>query len=298
MKIIEKYKVDETNLIATNLTETATEWSVATTYAAGDEVYIAETKTVYVSAIDNNSGNDPATSDADTWIIRAAMNKWAAFDAYLANQATNTGSITYTIAATSIVNAIAFFGVEADSISVTVTDGATQSTTIDGNLLNLDHINGSLYNWLTGGRPRLTECLFLSVPYYGSSTEIEITISAGSVARVGQIFMGSAFELGKTLAGINLRSRDFSRYTEDQYGNIRVIKGAIARTPEIDVFVDNGNVRRGEKFLRKIQGLEAVFIGSDELELGLFEFGILTNFEPYIDNRNFHHIKLELRGLI
>lgn len=298
MKIIEKYTVDETTLLATNLTETATEWDVATTYAAGDEVYVVDTKTVYVSAIDDNLGNDPATSDAATWIIRAAMNKWAAFDAYLANQAARGESITYTIAATSIVNGIAFFGLEAESISVTVTDGASQSTTIESDLLNLDHVGGSFYDWFTGGRPRSTEHLFLSIPYYGNSTEIEITITSSSVAKVGQVFMGRVFELGKTLAGINLRSQDFSRYNIDQYGNFSVIKGAIARRPEIDVFVDSGNVRRGEKFLRKIQGIESVFVGSEELELGLFEFGILTNFEPYIDNRNFHHIKLELRGLI
>jgi hypothetical protein len=97
MKIFDKYDVDETNLTATNLTESTSEWDVATTYDAGDEVHVVSTKTVYVSAIDSNTGNDPTTSDSDTWIIKGAMNKWAAFDAFVANLATNAGTITYSI---------------------------------------------------------------------------------------------------------------------------------------------------------------------------------------------------------
>lgn len=299
MKIFDKYDVDETNLAATNLTESTSEWDVATTYDAGDEVHVVSTKTVYVSAIDSNTGNDPTTSDADTWIIKGAMNKWAAFDAFLANLATNAGTITYSIDATEIVNGIAFFALKADEIEITVSDGAGQSETVTADLLSLDHINGSWYNWFTGGRPRSKEYIFLQLPYYGPSTEIAITITANSGdAQVGQIALGKVFELGKTLAGVNLRSQNFTRYIEDEFGNLTTIPRASIRKPEIDVFVNSGNVRRGERFLRDIQGRATVFIGSEDVELALLEFGVLTQFDHYIDNRNFHHIKMELRGLI
>lgn len=299
MRIFDKYDVDETNLIATNLTESTAAWDVGTTYAAGDEVHVVSTKTVYVSAIDSNTGNDPTTSDAATWIIKGAMNKWAAFDAFVANLATRSGSITYTIAATDVVNGLALFGLTADDVSITITDGASQSETFDADLLNLDHIAGSWYNWFIGGRPRDREFVFLSLPYYGPTTEIEITITANSGnAQVGQVVLGKVFELGETLAGVNLRSQNFTRYVEDEFGNLTTIPRASIRKPEIDVFVNSGNVRRGERFLRDIQGRATVFIGSEDVKLALLEFGVLTQFDHYIDNRNFHHIKLELRGLI
>jgi len=299
MKIFDKYDVDETNLTATNLTESTSEWDVATTYDAGDEVHVVSTKTVYVSAIDSNTGNDPTTSDSDTWIIKGAMNKWAAFDAFVANLATNAGTITYSIDATKIVNGIAFFGLKADDIEITVSDGGAQSETITAELLKLDHINGSWYNWFTGGRPKSREYVFLALPYYGPSTEIDITITANSGdAQVGQVVLGRVFQLGETLAGVNLRSQNFTRYIEDEFGNLTTIPRVSIRKPEIDVFVNSGNVRRGERFLRDTQGRATVFIGSENVELALLEFGVLTQFDHYIDNKNLHHIKLELRGLV
>lgn len=298
MKIFNPYDVTETNLTATNLTESTSEWAAGTTYAAGDEVHVVSTKTVYVSAIDSNTGNDPTTSAADTWIIKGAMNKWAAFDAYVANKATRASSITYSIDATEIVNGVAFFGLQAQDITLTISDG-TSTEVFEADLLSLGHVDGSWYNWFYGGRPSAREYVFINLPYYGSSTTIDIEITAsGSDVEVGQIVLGRVFQLGKTLAGINLRSQNFTRYIEDDFGNLTTIPRASIRKPEIDVFVNSGNVRRGEEFLRDIQGRATVFLGADDVKLALLEFGVLTQFDHYIDTKDFHHVKLELRGLI
>lgn len=298
MKIFDKYDVTDSNLTATNLTESTSEWAVGTTYDAGDEVHVVATRTAYVSAIDSNLGNDPTTSTADTWIIKAAMNKWAAFDAFLANKATRAGTITYTIAATDIVNGIAFFGLEADSLEIVVSGGGfTETITVD--LASYEHIDGSWYEWFYGGRPKFFEYVDTSVPYYGADTTLDITITSDAGdAKVGQIVLGRVFELGETLAGVNLRSQNFTRYIEDEFGNLTTVPRASISRPEIDVFVNSGNVRRGERFLQATQGRATVFVGSDDVELALLEFGVLTQFDHFIDNKNYHHIKLELRGLI
>lgn len=292
------FPVDETSLTATNLVETATEWLVGTTYAAGDEVYVTATKTVYVSAIDSNLGNDPVTSDETTWIIRGAMNKWAAFDAFVANKAVGVGDITYTITVDQVTTGISFFGLVADSLTVTVAKGV-YSETYNVDLSTYDHINGSLWNWFTGGRPRLSEYAIRDLVYYGTGTTISITISlTGGNAQVGQIVLGDEQKLGGTALAPSLRRQLFTRYIEDQFGNLTTIKRASAGLPTLDLHVRNGNVRRTERILSDLEGLATVFLAAENPLNALTIFGVLQDFEIIVETKDFHRVKLKIRGLL
>lgn len=292
------FTVDETSLTATNLVETATEWAVGTTYAAGAEVYVTATKTVYVSAVDGNLGNDPATSDETIWIIRAAMNKWAAFDAFVANKAIGVGDITYTITVDEVTTGISFFGLVADSLTVTVAKGA-YTRTYDVDLSTYDHINGSLWNWFTGGRPRLSDYSIRDLVYYGAGTTISITIGlTGGNAQVGQIVLGDEQALGGLSLGASLRLQLFTRYVEDQFGNLLTIKRTPAVLPELDIAVRNGNVRRTQQILSDLEGRATVFVAAENPLNALNIFGVLVDFEILIETKDFHRVKLKIRGLL
>lgn len=298
MIVYEPFAVDETNLTSTNLTESTSEWDAGTTYSAGDEVHVTSTKTVYVSAIDSNTGNDPATSDADTWIIRGAMNTWAAFDYFVANKATRAGNISYTITVDQIVTGISFFGLKADSLTVTVLLGAG-SKTYNADLDTVDHINGSWFNWFYGGRPKRQEFTINNLAYYGVGTEIQIDIAVDSGdAEVGQIVLGKQNDVGYVIGDGILRSQSFTRYSEDEFGNIVTIPRTSARLPELTTFVDNGNVRRTERLLRGIEGSPTVFVGLTKPERGLIIFGILRDFEIDVMPNSMHQVRLKIRGLL
>lgn len=295
--IYDPFTVDETSLTATNLTESTSEWDSGTTYSANDEVHVLSTRMVYVSAIDGNTGNDPVTSDAATWIIKGAMNKWAAFDAYVSNPATRAGSITYSITVDEVVTGVSFFSLNADSVTITVSKG-DQSTEYNADIAEYGYIAGSWYNWFTGGRQKSTEFTFSNIAYYGVGTVIDIEITSAGTASVGQIVLGRAHELGKVVAGVDLRTQSFTRYQEDEFGNLLLVKRPSVTLYDLNISTDTGNVSRTQKLVKSLEGVPTVFIGSENPELGLIVFGVLISAQPTIPHHNMHTTKITFRELL
>lgn len=300
MRVLQRYLVTDTNLTASNMVEDdAPEWDAATTYSADDEVRVTEYHRVYVSAVDSNLGNvPPEQGDPTLWILKGATNKWAAFDDYVANRTENADEITYTIEATEQVTSVAFFGLTANSVTVTVSkDGSSQTYTQD--LLSLDHINGSLWNWLTGGRPKPQEYAFLSLAYFGSGTTYEITIeNTGSTAKVGQVVLGAQYDLGITHIGASLGRQRFDRLFEDEFGNVTIVRRLSARLTEMQCSKLGANFRATDDVLDKISGTFTVFVGSEEPERGLILFGFLRDYEIRQETKDVQRIRLQVRGLI
>lgn len=296
--IYDPFTVDDTSLTSTNLTETATEWSDVTTYAAADEVYVLSTEKIYVSKIDSNTGNDPTTDDGTNWVLRGAMNKWAAFDAYVSNKASRAGSITYSITVDKVTTGISFFGLVADNITITATKDA-QTITYDVDLQSFDHIRGSPFNWFFGGRPTSTEYVLNNLAYFGSGTVIDIEISVDSgVAEVGQIVLGRGYSLGNLLAGVDLRSKSFTRYDDDEFANLTLVKRPKVTLYDMDIAVDNGNVKRTQEMLKDLSDIPTVIVGSEDPELGLIVFGVLISHDNAIPHKDMHQIKVTFRDLI
>ena len=296
--IYDPFTVDDTNLTSTNLTESTSEWDEATTYAAGDEVHLESTKTIYISAIDSNLGNDPSTSDATTWIVKAAMNKWAAFDAYVSNVSSNAGTITYSITVDEIVNGVSFFNLTADSVSITVSkDGV--STEYGADVRDFSYIGGSWYNWFYGGSQKATIYTFANLAYYGSGTviDIEITVGTGD-AEVGQIVLGRGYELGGLLADVDLRNQSYSRFEEDDFGNLLIVKRPVVTLYDMSIATDTGNVARTQRLMKDLMEVPTVFVGSETSELGLILFGVLTSASPTIPHKKMHTTKITFRELL
>ena len=300
MIVFDRFLVTDTVLTDSNLTETdAPEWDIATTYAAGDEVIVAEFHRVYVSAIDSNLGTKPLEGgDPAVWILKGATNKWAAFDDFVANRTTNADLIEYEFTVTDVVTGIAFFGLVADSIDITVTDGVTtQNLTAD--LLSLDHINGSWWAWFTGGRPRVQEYAFVNLAYFGTGTMITVSINrTGGTAQVGQIVLGEVQDIGVLETQPEIDKQSFSRYTEDEFGNISVTRRLPAKITRMTVFKKSSNVRFTEQILDRALDTFTVYVGTERSEAGLILFGVLRSAPIVIEVRNAHRMQLEIRSLI
>lgn len=300
MKIFDRFLVTNSVLTDSNLLENdAPEWDVATTYDAGDEVIVAEFHRVYVSAIDSNLGTKPLEGgDPDVWILKGATNKWAAFDDFVANRTSNADVIEYEFTVTDVVTGIAFFGLAADSIDINVSDGTnTQELTAD--LLSLDHINGSWWNWITGGRPRVQEFAFTNLAYFGSGSVISVSINrTGGTAQVGQIVLGEVQDIGVLETMSEISKQSFSRYTEDAFGNISVTRRLPAKITRMTVFQSSPNVRRTEQILDRALDTFTVYIGAERSEAGLILFGVLRDAPITIEARNAHRTQLDVRSLI
>jgi hypothetical protein len=122
MKVIEPITITNTILSSSNVAENDyTAWSSGTSYSIGDKVMVVgTTHKNYESKTNSNLGNDPTTDDGTNWIDLGATNRWKAFDQKISDQVTNTGSIQYVLNHTNVVNAVAFFGLEADTVRMLI----------------------------------------------------------------------------------------------------------------------------------------------------------------------------------
>jgi hypothetical protein len=299
MILIERFDVTDTVLTDTNLPENdAPEWNIATTYAANAEVIVVEFHRVYVSAINGNVGNKPSPGGDANWILKGATNRWAAFDEFVANPAENEDLIEYEFTVTSTVTSIAFFGLDADEISITI-ELDENTITYTEELLSLSHINGSMWNWLTGGRPRLPEYAFTGLAYFGTGTKITVQIRRpDGIAKVGQIVLGKSQEIGMLETMVEISKDDFNRYQEDEFGNIQITRRLPAKITAMNVFRRTANVRFVEEVLDRASGRFTAFIGSEESEAGLILFGFVRNSRILIETKEFHRVRMEVRSLI
>ncbi len=80
--------------------------------------------------VGSNLNNDPTTDDGTNWLELGATNRWKAFDQKIADQVSNTDSITYQFNdANSNVTSLSMFGPDGTSCNVTVTDADLTDTT-------------------------------------------------------------------------------------------------------------------------------------------------------------------------
>lgn len=299
MKIIRPVTITNSVLTASNVTEDDyAEWAVGTTYAEGDRVIvIGTTHKVYESVVGSNVGNDPTTDDGANWIEVSATNRWKAFDSVLNEQVVNTGSITYDLDPSALVNAIAFFNLQAATINVTVTDPT------DGEVYNEDYSlvdNGAVDTWYSYFfEPiiRRDEFVAFDLPNYATAT-ISIDIDNGtSDAKVGQIVIGSQKILGVTTYGTSIGIQDYSRKETDVFGNATILERRFAQTVDYDVQLSTGAVRDVQKTLATYRATPLVFSGTDEGTYGDLVFGYYRNFGINISGPALSDATIEVEGL-
>jgi len=302
MKVIEPITITNTILSSSNVAENDyTAWSSGTSYSIGDKVMVVgTTHKNYESKTNSNLGNDPTTDDGTNWIDLGATNRWKAFDQKISDQVTNTGSIQYVLNHTNVVNAVAFFGLEADTVRIQVVE-TTSSTTVYDETYNLLDTT-SVVDWYTyffePAEEKDVELLVTDLPAY-SSTQITITItdSGGGTAKVGQIVMGKAVQLGATLYETEIGIEDFSRKDTDDFGNAIIIERVFAQTADFQIRLDTLDARRIQRKLSQFRATPIVWIGNDDSRYGLILYGFYREFSINLSTFSTSYATIEVEGL-
>jgi len=296
MKMIAPITITDATLVSSSVLEAdAPVWDIATAYVANDPVISLVTHSQYICAT-GNTGIDPDNDSGTNWTRIGATNRWKAFDQLISDPVTNAAAISYTIQPAAAISGIAFFGLAADFITVTVTLGA-QSYVFQKNLINVDEIDG-WYGWLFSGVVREVEALFLDLPYLGAGTEYLIEVTGPGTVAIGQIILGSASNFGVTHWGAEIGILDFSRKDLDVYGNAIIVKRRNARLATFPIGVDARKARQIQRILEAYRATPAVWIGDDRLEYGLMIYGFYSSYSHVLDQENWSHVLIEVRGLV
>ncbi|MBO9602538.1 MAG: hypothetical protein J7496_08530 [Novosphingobium sp.] len=298
MKIIDPETIDDTALDATNVAETLAAYNPATGYTQGQQVRVDSTHHAYESVLaGTNTGNDPTTDDGTKWLDLGSTNPWAMFDEYLESQTSNADTIAVTLVPAGIADAMAFFNLDAATISITVTD-ATDGVVYDEDFDLISDVNcGDYYDYCFQPIIRKT-ALFVDglPPYVGPDIDVVID-NTGSTAKCGALLMGSLRTLGATVYGADFGIIDSSRKTTDDFGRTTIVPRSYRKTGNFRVIVDKDYVGEVDRILSERRAVFSVFSGTDEYESALI-YGFPRDWRVTLDYPEQSTLNIEIEGVV
>lgn len=199
-------------------------WVSGTTYALGAQVVRANTHRVYERII-AGAGTKPPEEDATNWLDAKPTNRWAAFDTEISTQSAATGSLSY-VMRPGFFNALAMYGLEGESITITVRDEPGGSVIFTHSEPLIEE-SPDWYEWLFSPiKPKSKLVLKDILPH--ADAELSIFINSGGSAKAGLIAIGDLRALigdaswGGTLAGAQAKPVDYSYIKTEFDGTTRI----------------------------------------------------------------------------
>ena len=232
-------------------------YNAGTTYAL--EALVSKNHVNYESVQGGNTGNDPETDDGTWWTELTATNRWAVFDGFIQNQATQADSATWVITPGVITNSVSLFNLTGDSVTITVTD-PTDGLVYDETFSLVDNTAViDAYTYFFSPIITVSNLCVTDLPPYASA-EISVTVTnTGATAAVGQITFGYSEIIGTTIDEVPLGINDFTRLNEDQFGRTSPVIRGYARTATPAIAVDSFRATYLEKRLADQRGIPTVW---------------------------------------
>lgn len=226
---------------------------------------------VFESVQGSNLNNNPVSDAASThlwWVKVGATNRWKAFDGTISDPATGASDITYTVAIPSTTTAIAFFGLNATSLTVEVLDTTLATVaTFTRDLVNTDSIVDwyTFYTWdpNAGTGTYEVEALIMGLAAY-AGYRLDITVS-GTNAEVGEIVFGQTVRLGTSLAGTEVGFEDYSGKDRDDFGNVRLIEREYSDWASFAFAVALNDLRRVKGVVSRLRATPSVWFADESL---------------------------------
>lgn len=279
MRIIEPLKVTPAMMTASNVPENDhAVWNVGTTYAEGQRCIFEHG--VWESIQSNNTGHNPGADTLSEWWVRVgATNRWRAFDERLGGVTTGGASINYSIALPRTLNALCFFGLNAETVRVRiVTPG---SVVIHDETITLSDREdvGNFWEYVHNGFTFKPDLIItgLSMP---SGVTVELTISAGLAAQVGEIFFGNDIQIGTTLTDTSLGIVDYSKKDRDEWGGVFLVPRPVTKTVTFRFSLPTTGAARVQQIMSRVASKVCVFYAVEgEDPFGTTVAGILRDYD-------------------
>lgn len=265
---------------------------VSGTYALGATVIYGNH--IYESLAD---GNTAATTDSTKWLDRGATNPWRMFDGKTGVATTNPESIVLKIAPGRPVDALAFFGVDAASVSVRAVDpylGIVYENSISP--VTNDDVH-DWYSYFFSDVQVVEDFVMLNIPA-GSYGSIDITISKpDGIAKAAELIIGKMADLGTALFGTSVGIIDYSRKDRDEFGNPEVIERGYSKRAEFDVSVPTPRLGFVQRTLAKYRAKPIVWIGAETHDTTII-YGYYREFNLVISNVAVSDCSISVEGLV
>jgi len=271
-------------------------WAPTTTYAVGAKVIVSSR--IYEALVANTNVNPTAAPTAPPkWLDLGATNRWRMFDDKMSSVTTNPESISLRIVPGKAIDALAFFGIDAASVLVRVTD-PYQGVVFESQVspVSTDGID-NWYDYFFSPVEIMEDFVVLDVPA-GSFGSIEIVISKpGGVARAAMLIIGKMARIGAALYGSSVGITDFSKKERDEFGNFVLVERGFSKRAEFDVAVETARVGSVQRTLARYRAKPLVWIGEASYE-GTIIYGYYRDFSLVISGPSVSDCSISVEGLI
>lgn len=299
MRFIRPIAVTPDKLISSNVAETdfAT-WVSTATYAIGTKVIWNHRIYQALAAVPAGvtPGSEvPTDTNPAKWQDIGATNRWRMFDEIVGTLTTNPGTVTMTIKPGEVVNSLALFNVQGESVTVTMTDPA-EGVVYTKTFSMIDAAVDNWYDWFFADIDTVTSAVVLDMPAYGTAN-ITVTVTSSGTAGVGALVVGKATLIGDSVYGASVGIDDYSRKERDTFGNIVVTPRAFSDTGDFQIVVDTDRVAKIKRLLTDIRAKPVVWIGEASYEATII-YGFFKSFDLIYSGPNVSDCQLSIEGLI
>lgn len=272
-------------------------YSLSATYALGDRVIDVATHIAYESQMAANTGKPLTLGTA--WLSIGPTNQRAAFDNLRNTQTVAPVDIVFTLAPGIRTDSIAVIGLDASSVSISVTSAGTEVYAVSVPL-SLRKSFGWRDYFFGQFKSRKAVQFFNLPPYRNAQITVTIHKTRGQRG-VGGIIIGNAVYLGKTLASITSDHLNFSVVDRDQFGKVTLQpRRSVPKVNEQVVF-DKKITSALLEVRERLNGVPAVWSALDDFRSNNFEptfiFGIHKEFSLNIEPTTHGIITLELEEI-
>ncbi len=264
----------------------------ATNYSADAIVTDTTNHKLYQSQQGSNTGH--ALTDAAWWLELGPSNRWAMFDQKTSTQTTQPLSAEIVLAATGRINTLGLLNLDAASVNVTVMDDATEAYNEDYSLVTTDGIT-DWFAWFFEPIIRKTDLVVSDIPNV-LDPAITITLTDTDSVSIGHCIAGLSRDLGGTVYGAQIGITDYSRKTQDDFGNWYIVERGYNKRGRFGVFMENQNIDFVFNLLSTYRATPILLIGSDAYT-STYLFGLLKDWNIEIQYTSHSAMTIEVDGL-
>jgi hypothetical protein len=263
-------------------------WNSATTYnVIGTRVHSPSTHWVYenLKSDSSNVNKDPTVAANRTtaagvgtyWVEVGPTNRAAMFDGLTSTQTAAATPLEITLAPGAL-NGLALFGIDADTMSIEVTNGAggpviysETGTVLEGSM------PADYYEYFFERFKPLTQLVRTGIePYAAARVKVTLTKASGTV-KLGMLAVGDMRPLGIPQRDLSIEPTDFSYFKQDAWGNATTRKGGNATNLVGSAVLEIEDAGAVLDTIQEVMGIPVVVVGSEaQFYEWLTVFGLIS----------------------
>lgn len=306
MKAFIPIGITDSMLVSSTMPEFDTlepEYSATTTYVEFDQVSVIEENShlVYESLQNNNTGHDPALQGA-WWILKSSTNRWRMFDYYKGAPSVASSPLTLVLRPGQRIDSIAFGGIKASSLDVTVRNGLDGPLTYTLDAYLLKRNAADFYDhFFSPFVYQETVANFEIPPIPDPVLYITITDPSGTV-ELSRLGLGQHIDLGKVEQTNPIVDADnYSEVTWDAFGQATLEPIPTVPTTQQKIFFPSYRLNSVRQFRELANARPVFWSGLDDIEHDYQEslqlFGVYRNYQIDLSDPNFPVLNLSLKGI-